>query len=166
MKAMKKIENFSGDVDVERWIDRFELAVKIDDLKKREAQVLSMHLSGAAYDTWKNLRSDQKEDATEIKTALRNAYGLRRSDAWHSALSTKAVMGESLDVVGEKIRKLVRVASSGANDSMSYISGLILLDSLPRDSLSGIKLFCTSAKSWIMIVFFRHQRRFGRIEQS
>ena len=131
MKAMKKIDNFCGDEGVERWLDRFELAISIDGLEDKEARLLSMYLSGASYDTWKNLSCDEKDDPKGIKDALRNAFGLRRSEAWRSVLSTRAIAGESLDVVGERIRKLVREASAGT-DPLSYISGLILLDSLPR----------------------------------
>ena len=36
MKALKKITNFSGNEDVERWIDRFELAIDIDEKKGKE----------------------------------------------------------------------------------------------------------------------------------
>lgn len=31
MKALKKMGNFTGLEDVERWIDRFELAIEIDE---------------------------------------------------------------------------------------------------------------------------------------
>ena len=50
---MKKVGNYNGEDDVERWIDRFELAVEID-ITEREAQYLSMLLEGPAYDgrTW------------------------------------------------------------------------------------------------------------------
>ena len=131
MKALKKISNFTGLEDVERWIDRFELAVEVDELADKEGRILPMHLSDAAYDTWKNLPTEDKYKAEAIKTALRNAFGLRRADAWKQALTMRAVAGDSLDVIAESIRKLVNVASAGG-DPIDYVHGLILLDSLPK----------------------------------
>ena len=111
MKALKKVGNFTGTEDVERWIDRFELAIEIDGLdigeKNKEAQVLSMLLDGAAYDTWKNMPEPARKDAAKIKSVLRATFGLRLLDAWREALSTKIHMGDSVDVMAENIRKLV-----------------------------------------------------------
>ena len=81
MKALKMLEKYSGDEDVERWIDRFELAVEIDELSSREEQVLAMLLTNEAYDVWKNLSAADKKDPSAIKQALRKTFGLSRTVA-------------------------------------------------------------------------------------
>ena len=132
MKALKKIEDFTGTEDVERWIDRFEFAVEIDEVKNKEAEIISMYLRGPAYDTWKGLTTEAKKDAARIKQALRRVYGMKRRDAWHAALSHKLINGENLDVAGEEIRKFVKIAVSGT-DPVDTVSALLLLDSLPNN---------------------------------
>lgn len=129
---MKQIEEFTGLEDVERWIDRFELAIEIDGLEDKEAQILSMYLKGPAYDTWKSLGSVQRKSAPAIKSALREVYGMKRVDAWQSVLSRKVIAGENLDVAGEEIQKLVKIATADSNPRDS-ISALILLESLPKN---------------------------------
>lgn len=132
MKALKRISSFSGEGDVERWIDRFQLAVEIDEKTDKEAQLLSLYLTGPAYDTWKGLAESEKKDARKIKDALRTVYGLRRQDAWHEALSRKIAIGENVDVAGEEISKNLNVAVKG-DDPLEYVKGLILLDALPKN---------------------------------
>ena len=43
MKALKTVRSFDGSGDVERWLDRMEMAVQIDGLEEKEAQVLALH---------------------------------------------------------------------------------------------------------------------------
>ena len=51
MSAFKKLEVFDGTGDVERFIDKFEFAVTIDDLDdEKEASRLAMHVDGPAFD--------------------------------------------------------------------------------------------------------------------
>lgn len=133
MKAMKKIGEYTGNEDVERWIDRFELAIELDELSDKEANILSMHLGEAAYDAWKNLPKDKRLDAEEVKEMLRSTFGLRKRDAWQGALGKKVHVGDQVDVVADQIKKLVTTSCRGVDDPIEGISGLILLDALPSN---------------------------------
>ena len=139
MKALKKVGNFDGLQDVERWIDRFELAIEIDGLDGKEAQILSMSLEGAAYDAWKNMHEEDRKNAAKIKTVLRATFGLRRLDAWREALSTKVFIGDCIDVIAEKIRKLV-VTSCEDKNPLNRVSGLILLEALPVNVQEKVRM--------------------------
>lgn len=130
MKALKRINNFTGEEDVERWIGKFELAIEIDGKEDKEAQVLCMFLADSAYDVYSNLSDADKRDAAAIKAALRNAFGLRRIDAWRVVLGKKICIGESLDVAGEEIRKNFKIVCEGGS-AAEYIPGVLLLSSLP-----------------------------------
>ena len=132
MKAIKSVGKFAGDEDVERWIDMFELAIEIDELKTKEAVLLSMHLTGLAYDTWKNLSGADKKDATAIKKALRSAFGMRRLDAWRAAQKKKLLIGDSIDALGEQISRCLSVSVAGGN-TIEYVKGLTLLEALPTN---------------------------------
>ena len=69
MRAIKKINNFIGEEDVERWIGRFDFAIAIDGICEKdplkEAQVIAMFLEGDAYDCWKNLSATDKPRSRE-----------------------------------------------------------------------------------------------------
>lgn len=139
MKAMKRIEAYDGTSDVERWINRFELAVKLDGLTDREADVLSMYVDGSAYDTWHRLTDEAKSDPSIIKSELRKVYGMRRTEAWQSALSRRIMIGENLDVAGEEILRLLSTATSEAN-TYDRVAGLILLNALPSNVREQVSL--------------------------
>ena len=138
MKALKKLHEYCGDEDCERWIDKFELAVSIDGKQDKEAQLLSMYLDGPAYDTWKGLPEKDKSDASAIKEALRNVYGLRRQDAWNLAIQKKIQPGENVSVAAEDIMKHAKIACKG--DPMQYVAGLMLYNALPEDIQKQVEL--------------------------
>ena len=131
MKAMKKISNFSGEEDVERWIDKFEVAVRIDGKEDKETDLLAMYLEGPAYDTWKGLTPAEKSDAKAIKDSLRDVFGLRRREAWRLALERKIKLGENIAVAAEEIMKNVSIACEG--DPLQLAAGLMLFIALPED---------------------------------
>ena len=79
-RALKAIGSFDGQGDVDRWIQRFEMAVVIDE-EKHEAQQLSIRLEGGAYDTWLALSELDRTSAGAIKAALRRVYGKTPLDA-------------------------------------------------------------------------------------
>ena len=115
---------------MERWIGKFELAIEIDEKEDKEAQVLCMFLDDAAYDVYNNLPPMHRQDATAIKAALRNAFGMRRIDAWKAALGKRVHVGEPLDVAGDEIKKYYSIICQGSN-AADLIPGVLLLDSLP-----------------------------------
>ena len=115
---------------MERWIGKFELAIEIDEMDSKEAQVLSMYLSESAFDVYNNLSYSDKQDAAAIKSGLRKAFGMKRIDAWRAAISKKNCVGESLDVAGEEIKKWFKIVCEGGS-ATDYITGMILLDCLP-----------------------------------
>jgi len=129
MNALKHIPCFDGSDDIERWIHRFELAVELDDKEDMESKLLTMKLSGPAFDTWNGLREEDKENATEIKNALRKIYGMRRMEAWRKATSATLLHGENLDVFGEQIKKCLRVAI-GKESPVETIAAFLFLDGL------------------------------------
>jgi hypothetical protein len=68
LNALKRVGNFCGDTDVERWLDKMEVALRIDRIEtEQHADVLVLHLEGAAYDAWKGLFSADQADAAKIK---------------------------------------------------------------------------------------------------
>ena len=130
MKAMRNVGKFSGEGDVERWIDRFELAAEVDDVQNKEAALLSVSLDGPAYDTWKGLDESDRRNAEAIKQALRRAFGLRRLDAWRALLTRNWRCEEPVDSQVEQVKRWIDVATAGG-DPRSSMGGLVLLEMLP-----------------------------------
>ena len=71
------MESFDGSTDVERLIDRVELAIRIDEVPvEKSGPLLAMKLEGAAYDTWKRMDPAEQVDCSKIECELRIVFGL------------------------------------------------------------------------------------------
>ena len=145
LNALKRAGIFDGSNDVERWIDRMEMALRIDEVpESKHADALAMSLAGPAYDTWKNMAYEKKADAAAIKTALRNVFGLRRFDAWRrAAASDQLAPGTTVDVVYEELRKFVTIATTGEpEDPVGRMAACFLVDRLPAAVRDQVLLQC------------------------
>ena len=127
MKFLRKLQNFKDGEDIDRWIDRFELAIHVDDQKTSEAILLSMFLSGSAYDTWKNLSHDEKADAKHIKEALWKSFGISRQRAWRNARNLNLDRNMNIDVAIEEIKRNLTIVI-GDRNPMEAIAAMLLLD--------------------------------------
>jgi hypothetical protein len=143
LHALKRVAMFSGDTDVERWVDRMELALRIDSIPtESHADVLSLQLEGPAYDTWKGLSTLQKADAAAIKAELRSVFGLQRMDAWTMAASPSSMApGDTVDVAFEELRKLVGIAAAGG-DAIDRVAACLLTARLPTHVREQVLLQC------------------------
>ena len=143
LNALKKAGSFSGDGDVEQWIDRMEQALLIDGIpESSHAAVLSLHLNGAAYDTWKGLSAEGKIDATQIKTALRSVFGMQKMDAWMKAVSSGGLIpGETVDVAFAELRKLLTIVTKGG-DVLDTVAACMLMTRLPSRVRDQVLLQC------------------------
>ncbi len=130
--AMREIGKFAGDDDVERWIKRFEMAVRIDKIEEVAADAMALKLEGAAYDTWNGLSVCDQGDIDKIKQALRKAYGKCRTEAWTELLRGVLVPGEALDACAEQVKRNVSVVLEGG-DPEDRLGALVVLGRLPQD---------------------------------
>lgn len=110
-----------------------EVALRIDRIEtEQHADVLVLHLEGAAYDAWKGLSSADQADAAKIKATLRSVFGLERITAWAMAVApTILVPGEHMDVVFEEIRRFVNIAAAGTNP-LDRVAACIFTTRLPQ----------------------------------
>ena len=143
LNALKKIGAFDGTGDIERWIDRLELALEIDEVPTAShARVLSYHLEGDACDTWKGLSWKEKEDADAIKAELRSVFGLQKMAAWTQATAPVVLApGESVDVAFQDLKRLVTTASTGT-DTVSQVAACLLVQRLPTSIREQVLLTC------------------------
>jgi len=148
MNAVKQTGIFDGSSDVERWINRLEMALRIDEVPDgKHADVFAINLRGAAYDTWNNLATAKKTDAAAIKIALREVFGLRRMEAWRRAAAPGALMpGDMVDVVFDELRTLVTIATADAGDDskdpVGRMAACLLMERLPRNVRDQVLLHC------------------------
>ena len=101
LHALKQVGRFDGTGDVERWIDRMELALRIDDVpESRHADVLALHLERDGYDTWKGMTENDRKDADKIKHQLRLVFGIGKFEAWMKVAACGIITpGETVDVI-------------------------------------------------------------------
>ena len=101
MKLLEVVKPFSGEEDIEQWLDRFEVAVDIveepkDDTAKKSkmAKMVPLLLSGPAYSTWKQLSTGDKSDFEKVAAAL-----CRKSkvSAWQELKLLRFLPGDSVE---------------------------------------------------------------------
>ena len=81
--ALKSVENYTGASDGERWIDRINLTMEVDEIdQKKSGRIFAMKLDDAAYDTWKKMKAEDQIDCEKIKQELRIVFGLGRFQSW------------------------------------------------------------------------------------
>ena len=117
--------------------------MKIDGIAKdRQADVLSLHLEGDAYDTWKGLSTAAKEDADAIKAELRSVFGLQKMVAWNKATAPVVLTHDSsVDVAFQELKQLVTTASTGT-DTVSQIAACLLVQRLPPNVRDQVLITC------------------------
>jgi hypothetical protein len=148
MNAVKQIGTFDGTEDVERWINRLEMAIRIDEVpNNKHADVLAMSLRGAAYATYTNLSAAKQADAAAIKVSLRGVFGLRRMEAWRRAAAHSTLLpGDMVDVVFDELRTLVTIATAAAGaesaDPVGRMAACLLLERLPPAVRDQVLLNC------------------------
>ena len=140
--AFKKLEVFDGSGDVERFIDRYEFAVTVDELEtKKQASRLAVHLEGPAYDTWKGMEASDRTDVEKIKKVLRDTYGVRRSAAWKAMTTYRIGTGEQLDSACEQLHKWAKIVTQGTNPASS-LAALAFVEALPSHIGQKVRVLC------------------------
>ena len=132
LHALRHVSDFDGSADVERWLDRMELALRIDRIPAdQHADVLALHLEGAAHDTWKGLPPEKQADVEAVRNEMRAVFGLQRMDAWNRLTTLGTVVsGDPVDVAFVETRNLVNIAAAGP-DSLGRVAACFLTARLP-----------------------------------
>lgn len=152
MAALKKLEIFDGMEDVDRFIDRFEFAVTVDDVEtNKQASQLALHLGGSAFDVWKGMTTDDKMDVSKIKEALRATYGLTRYAAWRK-LTSYSVSGGQLDSAYENLHKWTRIVAAAGPDPVSAIATTAFVEALPVAIAQKVRVLCGQRASKQQVV--------------
>ena len=77
--ALKSVENYTGASDVERWIDRINLAMEVDEIdQKKSGRIFAMKLDDAAYDTWKKMKAEDQTDCEKNQTGASHSVRSRK----------------------------------------------------------------------------------------
>lgn len=146
--AMKTIQQFNGDSEIERWIARFEMACRIDGVPdSNKADVLAMKLEGPAFDVWKNLPTSSQASSDEIFTGLRSAFGLRRMEAWRKGRTRGPILpGENVDAAYDELCTLAGTAvldePTEKSSAAARVATFWFLERLPIDIQDQILLRC------------------------
>ena len=116
-----------------------QLTLRIDEiLVARHTDVLSLHLEGAVYDTWKGLLAAGKEDVEIIKAV----FGLQRMDVWMLVVSLGSLtLGKTVDVAFEEMKKLIGIAAEGDN-AIGCLAACLLTMRLPVHVCEQVLLQC------------------------
>ena len=146
MKLLEVVKPFSGEEDIEQWLDRFEVAVDIveepnDDTAKKSkmAKMVPLLLSGPAYSTWKQLSTGDKSDFEKVAAALRRVYGKTKVSAWQEMKLLRFLPGDSVDVLADQINRLLTVVV-GSQAFPEQLAAAFLLDALPLKVAEQVRM--------------------------
>lgn len=140
VKITDVVRKFRGDAgeDIDLWLDRFEIAIGLTSSaadqatrEKEMAKLMPLFLEASAYATWKQISTIDREDLRAVKSALRRVFGKSKMVAWTELKSLKVLPGESIDVITEQIKALLKCVTSGSTVDESLVA-LHLLDALPE----------------------------------
>ena len=143
LNALKRIEDYSGQTDVEQWIDRVEAAMRIDKIQSElEADIIIMRLEGAARSTWKSMPSEKRFQAAAIKAALRSTFGLSPFSAWSKFESLPPIQSnDSIDVAFQETKVILTTACAD-KDPVSRMAAFKILSRLPDRVREQVVLRC------------------------
>ena len=148
IKISDVVEKFSGSPseDIEQWLDRYRITVELTTsvestalLEAKLAHMIPLFLEGPAYTTWKQLSSTDKKNIETIKSQLRRVYGKTKWEAWTELKAIKFLPGEPVDVLVDKIKRLLGIMTGG-KDIPSELVALTLLDILPDEIQKQVRL--------------------------
>ena len=140
--ALKKLEMYDGTADVDRFVDRFEFAVTVDELaEEKHASQLALHLTGPAFDVWKGMTTDEQKDVEAIKMALRRTYGTTRFAAWRKLVSYHIKPGQSLDAACEELHKWSRIVTT-PSDPAEALATVAFVEALPAQVAQKVRVLC------------------------
>jgi hypothetical protein len=140
LKVKEMIKPFTGENDVETWLTKVDLVMKIHKLKN-EAEFIPLFLEEAALAVYLQMSEENKKSGQNIKERLREAFG-EDPFAAYQKLTKKKWQGESIDVFATDLNRLAR--SAGITEEVilkrAFVTGLPLEIGKDLRALNGIEL--------------------------
>ena len=121
---------------MERWIDRIELAMRIDGVpESKYTDVPLTSFGGAGLRFMEGTRCGQEARCCNNQGRALDGFrfGLQRMEAWSLASASRDIgLGETVDVLFEELKKLVGIATEGGN-AVGRVAACLLIGRLPSD---------------------------------
>lgn len=105
------VKPFSGDGDVEVWMNKLRRAAKAQKVQDLAA-LIPMFLEGSAYAVFDQMEEAEKDDEERIVKVLQDAFGVNRFRAYELLRQRNWREGEPVDVYLAEIRKLAKLAGT------------------------------------------------------
>ena len=133
---VRLIPEFSGaatDMPILEWLEDLELTCELCEISKIE-RVLPLRLKGAAWETYRQLSKEQRDDVEEIKRALIKAYGTDSFVAFEQFTTRHLRPEETADEFLTDLQRLAqvgemlpecRIKSAFVNRRPSDVKGLL-----------------------------------------
>ena len=125
MKLFDVVKEFCGDGDVCVWLNKFNLAAKLQGVEDI-AKVLPLLLGGSAFAVYDQLSDEAKANGVKIEDALLHAFAMDRFSAYDAFRVRSLRQGEVVDVYLTELRQLSRLAKMENEDLLrnAFIAGL------------------------------------------
>ena len=126
LKYSDLISQYSGEGDFVEWLDKFELVVKLQDVKQPE-KFLPLFLTAGAFAVYQSLSGDTKKDYDLVKSALTKAFSSNSFNAYEQLRNRRLKPGESVDCFAAELSRLVGLVSAAPDMGLlkcAFVCGL------------------------------------------
>ena len=139
---MNLMEKFSGSdptVDVVDWLAKLKIVAKLQGIPDdQEVSLIPLYLEGEAFKTYRQLEPSKREDAGEIKAALKKAYADGPSQAF-AQLCKLTWTGQSVESYVNQIRRLVNLSMlEEESKDAEHVVRLAFVNGFPDSVRSGL----------------------------
>ncbi len=122
----KQLKDFGGkeEEDVDAWIMKFDLVTTYISAPAQRLDLLRLHLTGRAQESYMSMPEEEKTDIERIKARLRRVFSkIGNSAYWDEKLSSIRIQrDESLESFAQRIASLVYRRYGEENNPMAIVS--------------------------------------------
>ena len=111
MFDIRLIPEFSGaatDMPIVEWVENVELVCKLCAMKNVQ-RILPLRLRGGDLTIYRQLSTEQKADAEQIKQDLITVYATDAFNAYDQFVTQQLLPGETVDEFFAELRRLARL---------------------------------------------------------
>ena len=122
LKLTDLIEKYNGSSDIEEWLDRFLLVMKLRNVSIKDyADFMALMLEGPALNVYRQLADSKKSKYEDIMVALRRAFGLTKFEAYEKFINRKLHSGEAPDTFMASLNGYLRGMNMEEEDSVQLL---------------------------------------------
>lgn len=143
LKLTDVVSKFDGIRDVDDWVEKFLLAVRLRGISQKDyADMCAILLEGPALNVYRQLPDTDKKDHVKIIDALKKAFGPTMFESHDKFVNRKLQPGEAPDTFMADLKSYAR-GMFLQEHSVSRLLICQFVNGLPTEVASMVRALCT-----------------------